>query len=707
MKRHALLALLLVVVGVVSTAPTAYAQGRLGPVFLTSTTCPGNGCLTFGVGGRGSIAVQARGSGTWEAAVQGSLDGVNFETLSISAVDGSGTVSSFTSTGLWVANVAGLEAVRVILTSYTSGTAIVYVQSVTGGGGGSTPKCFGGLMGVGCEPLEYTDADLAFAGLHHRRTDPRLGYRKTATGIVRYQASLCVKTGGSDATANGSINYVAGNEAGSTCWQTIGRALWGNASRSSPNTANAVDAGETVYVFGGSYDSAVTLGIDEFEGLYRAVNTGTLGNYIRVVCVGDCVLSAPDLGGPIIGIGDTASTVNDYIEWYADISQGHSWQIASCSLASGSCAAGTVRMINLGQDTSPVTCQGQEAPRFEGFIITSPNDPAGDNYSGIRIQGCDGARIRNNHVSGFRVSTGNTWNSHASCFVTYVTQNATYENNYCEDSGGGFSFKDQPTINLPNSGNIVRYNRVHNVGDAFAIINPSENALDDRSYFYQNVVTSFVRGVQITGARNDWIFNNTFYDAWSFGEIGITTHGLTLVPESNPGTVDDGAFGVRMWNNIIHTADFMLYNEATTGDQDAIDTEHNVYFGARTNFYGSEAEAAIASLAAWQSAHPTLDADNSPAGTISVSSDPLLADPANGDFRLCTAAGVPHASCSGASPAINRGVDLHDLDGDASTTDAINAGAYVTGNETIGLGATGGGGAGAAGGRTRLRIRIR
>ena len=54
------------------------------------------------------------------------------------------------------------------------------------------------------------------------------------------------------------------------------------------------------------------------------------------------------------------------------------------------------------------------------------------------------------------------------------------------------------------------------------------------------------------------------------------------------------------------------------------------------------------------------------------------------DYRLCTGAGVPVASCADASPAINQGVDLLDLDGDGSTTDRITAGAFITGDERIG-----------------------
>jgi len=54
--------------------------------------------------------------------------------------------------------------------------------------------------------------------------------------------------------------------------------------------------------------------------------------------------------------------------------------------------------------------------------------------------------------------------------------------------------------------------------------------------------------------------------------------------------------------------------------------------------------------------------------------DVLYVDEANGDFRL-----------QAGSPAENLAVDILDLDGDGSTTDFVPAGAFVTGDETVGL----------------------
>ena len=48
-------------------------------------------------------------------------------------------------------------------------------------------------------------------------------------------------------------------------------------------------------------------------------------------------------------------------------------------------------------------------------------------------------------------------------------------------------------------------------------------------------------------------------------------------------------------------------------------------------------------------------------------------------------AGTPDTMCIEASPYLQQGVDILDLDGDGDTTNLIAAGAYITGDEMIGL----------------------
>lgn len=61
-----------------------------------------------------------------------------------------------------------------------------------------------------------------------------------------------------------------------------------------------------------------------------------------------------------------------------------------------------------------------------------------------------------------------------------------------------------------------------------------------------------------------------------------------------------------------------------------------------------------------------------------------FADPANANFRLCTAAGVPHASCVGASPLIDVGTTVavtNDIDGTMRPINSVyDIGAYESGD---------------------------
>lgn len=102
---------------------------------LSSTTCPGSGCVTLGVTNLGSASVQLVGSGTWTAVVEGSIDGSNFETLSMNPAGGGVAVTSVTASGLWIANVGGLTQIRVRLSAYTDGAVVATIQAAPSGGG--------------------------------------------------------------------------------------------------------------------------------------------------------------------------------------------------------------------------------------------------------------------------------------------------------------------------------------------------------------------------------------------------------------------------------------------------------------------------------------------------------------------------------------------------------------------------------------------
>lgn len=102
---------------------------------LSSATCPGTGCVVLGVTNLGSASVQLVGSGTWTALAEGSIDGSNFQTLSLSPSIGGASVTSATASGLWLANVGGMTQIRVRLSAYTSGIVVATIQGAPSGGG--------------------------------------------------------------------------------------------------------------------------------------------------------------------------------------------------------------------------------------------------------------------------------------------------------------------------------------------------------------------------------------------------------------------------------------------------------------------------------------------------------------------------------------------------------------------------------------------
>lgn len=493
-------------------------------------------------------------------------------------------------------------------------------------------------------------------------------------------ANLCVKVGGNNSTVKASINYIAGNEAGSTCWAAIGRAAWGSTNRSSPDTSQAAAAGDIVYVFGGDYDSSAVIS-DRFGVLYDPANAGSSGNPIRFVSVGTVTVTCPGCLSPVLGSQST-----NYVEWYADITLGHSWTILACAEdpSGGDCPASGVARAT--PDTGPVLLSGTGV-KVEGLRISAFNDinySLNENWPAIRVEGCTDCLIRNNYIRDFAYASGN---SHAVCVQVYNTTNSIIEHNDCADGGAFLTFKDNSGHNL--EGNIVRFNKASNITECIGYSLQGAGT-EDRNYVYQNLLINCSFGTFITSAQNDWIVNNTIVGSGA----GLFVNGGS--PNVN---------GVRWWGNVVTgMANGGIYSNTSMPSASVLSAQHNIYQHSG-NFYNSDGETDRATLAAFVAVHTTQEVE-SPAGIVQ---DPLYANAAGGDYRLCTGSGVPHVSCSGASPALALSVDILDLDDDGSTVDTIPAGAYVTGTEVLGLNgaAQGGGGGGGNGSRGKGRMRMR
>lgn len=133
-----------------ATATAAKAQTKvetypgtatLQSASLTSSTCPGTGCLTSTVTAWGGAAIQV--AGTWSGTItfRGSVDGTNFIDISCTTTaSGQASRTTTTTNGIFTCGVGGMQSLRVVMTTYSSGTASVtsraVLNSVSGRAGG-------------------------------------------------------------------------------------------------------------------------------------------------------------------------------------------------------------------------------------------------------------------------------------------------------------------------------------------------------------------------------------------------------------------------------------------------------------------------------------------------------------------------------------------------------------------------------------------
>ena len=94
---------------------------------LTTTVCPGAGCLTVPVAGAGSVGVQITGTFVGTLQFEESIDGVIYDVWAMFPNNVTASVTSATATGLWVGGTNGVSLVRVRFSAYTSGTATVNI----------------------------------------------------------------------------------------------------------------------------------------------------------------------------------------------------------------------------------------------------------------------------------------------------------------------------------------------------------------------------------------------------------------------------------------------------------------------------------------------------------------------------------------------------------------------------------------------------
>jgi len=434
-------------------------------------------------------------------------------------------------------------------------------------------------------------------------------------------------------TGNDAVTYANNSQANP--WRTIGRASWGSTDRSSPNSNEAAQAGDTVIVKAGTYTTTQGTG-QRYNPIYNPVNSGTAGNYITFLAEGLVTLQSntPGQGDNTIGEPIIGTLSRSYIIWdgfYIDEAN-----------------------VNTKRDTGPVVVWDSQNIILQNLQVKGLHHTNAynwdDNHNCIRTEDTDYVTIRNNKLWNCYM---NTTDRKGSGITTYISHNMLIENNEIYDSGSGIYLKANS-----NGGNIIRYNLIYDTSqDGITIGSVSQN----QTKIYQNIIRNTVNGISFivynatSPANIDFV--NNIIDSSSERGIYLKTR------------VAGGLIDIVFRNNILTNNKYNIQSDNSIGDtsdKNIMDFEHNNYYGPTTghSFIGGSYN-----LSSWKS---TFSQDS--AAPVSITSDPQYINEPAGNFRL-----------QPSSPARNAGIDVLDLDNDGNSTDFVNIGAYITGNEQIGI----------------------
>jgi len=286
-------------------------------------------------------------------------------------------------------------------------------------------------------------------------------------------------------------------------------------------------------------------------------------------------------------------------------------------------------------DTGPVAIWSSDHIIVENCEIIGTYIPTTNNHDGIRIEKAEHVTIRNCRIHGVK---GDLWNSGG--IKLYYTKDTVIEHNEIYDCTRGFYDKDSGIRN------IFRYNLVHDC--EYGFMYPGNAAHTENGEVYQNIFYNCKKGAHLIDGGDDhgWkVYNNIFYG----NEIDVLerlrgTHGIS-----------------NFYNNIFSnvSSPYAVRRDIQT----IADSDYNCFHNYSSFVIGWHS---IGGLSDWQ--------QQTGFDLHSIENDPLFINPDSHDFHL-----------SPTSPCLNVGIDRQDYDNDGNTAESINMGAYITGNETIGL----------------------
>ncbi|RKY40671.1 MAG: hypothetical protein DRP81_09130, partial [Candidatus Omnitrophota bacterium] len=287
------------------------------------------------------------------------------------------------------------------------------------------------------------------------------------------------------------------------------------------------------------------------------------------------------------------------------------------------------------RDTGPVVIACSDHIIVENCEIIGTYIPTLTNHDGIRIEKAEHVTIRNCRIHGVK---GDLWNSGG--IKLYYTKDIIIEHNEIYDCTRGFYDKDSGVRN------IFRYNLVHDCDYGFMY--PGNAAHSENGEVYQNIFYNCKEGAHLIDGGDDhgWkVYNNIFYGS----ERGIL--------ENLQGTHGISNFYNNIFSNV--SSPYIVRRDIQT----IADSDYNCFHNYSSFVIGWQS---IGDLSDWQ--------QQTGFGQHSIEADPLFTNPDFHNFHL-----------QPSSPCLNAGIDRQDFDQDGNTTEPINMGAYITGNETIGL----------------------
>jgi hypothetical protein len=378
---------------------------------------------------------------------------------------------------------------------------------------------------------------------------------------------------------------------------------------------------------------------------------------------GVLTITAPNHGltnGQVVLIRNHASTpafptgVGNDTPVTATLVNANTFSVADRTYTAGGGATGDIRpfydtkadttVVNTTPDTAPIVLVGSENCWFEGFDIDggSQTDYA-DNWSAFRLEGTLNTTIRNCLIENFHNMSLST---NGSGIKHYSSQGTLVEFCTINNTGSGFSIKDNDALTYENGSYLFRRCLITDVVSAFSWSQTDEPGAGDIT---ECLCTGDGTGdaLFMTGGdmNNERVFNCTF--------VGFRDAIYISTPQSWN--------GVKIWNNIFASSSSrsIEYEGQTCPAATLCSYQHNVYQQTGSFYAGSDGARTFSSFnAAYPSQHAL--------SPVAVSADPLFVG--GGSYLL-----------QASSPAKNLG--RH-----PDTSAVVDAGCYPSGVETtIGL----------------------